>query len=144
MMHIDTYHKFVVPVPEAGCWLWTGNIMVSGGYGRIPKRPKHLRAHRVSYEQNVGSIPKDKQVLHHCDTPSCVNPAHLYLGDDVDNKRDMVARGRQAREFTLPQTKLSFKDRADIRVSAESVADIARQYGVSKQRVYSLRTGSQK
>ncbi len=54
-------------------------------------------AHRVSWEIHFGpeSI-EGMQVLHHCDTPACVRPSHLFLGTEADNARDKVEKGRQA------------------------------------------------
>lgn len=51
-------------------------------------------SHRVAWRLTNGAIPDGLQVLHECDTPACVNPAHLFLGTQADNLRDMHAKGR--------------------------------------------------
>ena len=43
--------------------------------------------------------PGHLHVLHHCDNPPCVRPSHLFLGTDADNVQDMLAKGREARNY---------------------------------------------
>lgn len=82
------------PELNTGCWLWAG-APGSGGYGIATIAGLALRAHRLSWVLHKGEIPDALKVLHRCDTPACVNPAHLFLGTQLDNIADMVAKGRQ-------------------------------------------------
>lgn len=83
-------------VPESGCWLWLGG-WDKEGYGRISKEGVQTKAHRAFYEIHVGQIPAGMLVCHRCDTPSCVNPNHLFLGTNRDNVLDKVKKGRYSR-----------------------------------------------
>lgn len=77
------------------CWPWTGGKQ-GKGYGQffLPGG-KPIGAHRYSWMlANGQEIPAGMHVLHSCDNPPCVNPAHLRVGWPRDNSRDAIERGR--------------------------------------------------
>lgn len=78
------------------CWLWIGHRDRLFGYGRIGGHGTVLLAHRASWILHHGEVPRGLCVLHRCDTPACVNPAHLFLGTYLDNNRDRAAKNRSA------------------------------------------------
>ena len=59
-----------------GCWLWLGSRS-SGGYGQFRIGKKILRAHRLSFEWQVGFIAEGLYLDHLCHVRHCVNPSHL-------------------------------------------------------------------
>jgi hypothetical protein len=56
-------------------------------------------AHRVAYKLWIADIPENLFVCHHCDSPACVNPDHLFLGTAKDNTQDMIKKGRNTQHF---------------------------------------------
>lgn len=81
---------------KSGCWVWTGPKKQSRGkvlYGKYHNGKEDV-AHRTAWILTFGKIPKDIKVLHACDNPPCCNPAHLFLGTQMDNIRDMISKGR--------------------------------------------------
>ena len=84
--------------------IWTGAVIPNNGYGKVrdPDSRRDMTAHRYSYQLFVGPIPEGVHVLHkHEGMKLCVNPEHLYLGDQVDNSaayRQTAIRGFQILE----------------------------------------------
>jgi hypothetical protein len=94
-----------------------------------------VSAHRFSWELVNGPIADGMFVCHHCDTPLCVNPRHLFLGTSADNNTDMRAKGRAAIGTRQPNAKLTEQAVASIRQrceAGESRASLSREYGVTK------------
>ena len=77
------------------CWLWQ-RAKTGSGYGVFQPKgyPKMQLAHRVSYEIFNGTIPENRCICHSCDTPSCINPAHLWTGTVSDNQKDSYTKRR--------------------------------------------------
>lgn len=153
------------------CWEWQGERTRRVGgelsYGRVNWEGRSQRAHRVAWELVNGPIPAGLHVLHHCDNPPCVNPAHLFLGTHTDNMRDMVAKGRNARPTSErarrmgelghavlrahpelrgraigernTKAKLTADQVREIRASDECQRRLAERYGVSNQLISQIR-----
>lgn len=57
-----------------------------------------IRGNRMAWMLEHGRCPGPGMVvMHRCDTPSCLNPAHLRVGTHADNVADKVEKGRQAK-----------------------------------------------
>ncbi len=142
----ERFMRYVAQSP--GCWHWTGACSTHG-YGRFRFRSKPCYAHRVALTVLAGiEIPAGLLVMHSCDNPSCVNPAHLSVGTQTDNMRDASAKGRTVRvqdwRGTLnPKAKLTPEQQAEIRrrlEAGERPVVLAPEFGVSRTRISQLRT----
>jgi len=127
------YDRWLEKVEKTdGCWLWRG-ARIPKGYGTIGSLNSRetVYAHRFAYEHFVGVIPDGMFVLHSCNTPACVNPAHLRLGTAKENSEDMVEAGRSARGEKASHARLTVADVLAIRAGTRLYKEIAAEYGVS-------------
>ena len=139
----ERFWQNVLAEPNSGCWLWMGSVG-GHGYGQIAKDGGPKTAHRLSWEMQFGPVPPDKWVLHRCDTRSCVNPAHMFLGTAADNNWDKVSKGRSnsVRGERCGRAKLTEKDVRTIKnLKWLNSSEISRLYGVAPNSVSLIRRG---
>jgi hypothetical protein len=114
------------------CWLWKGQRLKSG-YGAIRVGNKMIRAHRFSFQIANGRTPL-LHVLHKCDNPLCVNPAHLWEGTHLENMHDMYAKGRRRLPHRNHNAKLTDEQIVEIRRTwnpkQHRLSEFADKYGV--------------
>lgn len=136
------FERYIERITESGCWLWVGAVN-NMGYGVMGlqigqptlRRTKNIYAHRLSWELGHGQIPAGLFVLHKCDVPCCVNPAHLFLGDQKDNLADAATKGRSCRGERNGTAKLTEEEVRQIRTMATSTShsSLAAAFGVSRR-----------
>lgn len=127
-------------VAENGCWIWQLSKDVDG-YGKIKVFGRSLRAHRVFWERKNGAIPGGLLLCHRCDTPSCVNPDHLFLGDHKTNHRDRGDKGRTASGERHGRAKLTLADVKFIRENRPGYRAAATQFGIGKTHYHRILRG---
>lgn len=130
------------------CWEWQG-AKLRDGYGSFVldtsmKNKKHTQAHRYSYSIHHGNIQltRDVFVCHSCDNPSCVNPNHLFLGNQKINMDDRQNKGRQAKGEKI--SILSISDVLEIKSLIKKKIPrrtIASMFGVGSTTITNIATG---
>jgi len=146
---LDRFMDKVEMIPDCGCWIWMGSLDASGRkstrrYGTMFYNGKREQAHRVSWEIYNGQIPKHMLVLHRCDTPSCVNPNHLFIGTHLDNMKDCINKNRRVNHIgTLNgHAKLSADDIMKIKMDNRTPKEIAHTYNMSRNHIYKILNGN--
>jgi predicted XRE-type DNA-binding protein len=93
-----------------------------------------------------GQFPKNN-ACHTCDVRLCVNPLHIFDGSQVENMRDMVAKGRHGTATTPglqagernANSKISDADVEQIRslyaTGQYKQRELAQQFGVNQNHI---------
>lgn len=143
--------------PVSQCWNWTGPLSPKG-YGAISGAMANgenigkMLAHRVSWLLHFGPIPEGESyhgtvIMHKCDNPACVNPAHLRLGTQAENVRDMLDKGRKVvgewqKRKGVEHFRSAFKNQADIDLICATegrTKELAEQFGVTVSTIKRIR-----
>lgn len=126
---------------QTECWSWRGGVS-DMGYGRFKLAGKLESPHRLAYTMCHGPIRDNGQyhgtvVMHRCDNPRCVNPAHLSLGTQLQNAQDMVAKGRAGKSGG--HTKLTDEQVKAIAADPRPLSVAAKAFGISRTHIGRIR-----
>lgn len=140
------FWRFVEKRGPDECWPWVGKRQTTG-YGQIHiGAGKLVGAHRLSHKIATGEEPP--VVMHSCDNPWCVNPAHLSGGTKADNTADMHAKGRgnydtQPKGEAHHRSKLTAAMVREIKSRPnEKPGRLAAEFGVKSAVVQRIRNGT--
>lgn len=123
------------------CWPWVGTRLATG-YGRLKAGGRQLLASRLVLHLTGRSLEAGEFACHHCDNPSCVNPAHLFVGTRSDNMLDMYAKGRRRQGGSSnPRARLTPEQVHAIRSRTDSLHQLAREFGVRHTTIHAIRIG---
>lgn len=145
----ERFMRWIGKQPD-GCWRWMGSIKSRNdrpqkewhGQWRSASGEIEL-TNRAAWRLFVGPIPPRAQVLHKCDVPRCCNPDHLFLGTQADNVADMWQKGRARPVSSVGErhglAKATEELVRQIRMSKQSVAEIAKETGLSRATIHAIR-----
>jgi DNA mismatch endonuclease Vsr len=137
-------HRFWSKVEKRGfteCWPWQAGVY-KDGRGQFYSPDSWSRsAPRVGYRLWYDCDPLDRNVLHKCGNANCVNPRHMYLGDQSDNTADALDHGTLATGADYSRSDLDEQDVREIRMSDETLEELADEYDVSFSNIGQIKRG---
>lgn len=141
----DRFWRFVKK--SDGCWNWTG-YKDKDGYGTLTIKKENgshspIRAHRFSMILNGHEIDERALVLHRCNNPSCVNPDHLYIGDQVQNMQDRIAHVGYSSGEKHFNAKITEEIAEKVFLFEGPAYKAAEEFGISASQARNIRAGRQ-
>lgn len=139
---LDAYS---IPEPNTGCRLWLRSTGGSFGYGVVRVHGRRWYVHRLAWALAHDGVepPSGVVLLHRCDTPTCLEVAHLTPGTHTTNMQDMWAkyRGFRASGGRNGRARLCEADAQAIRASPYNTDELAQLYGVRPATIRRIRRG---
>lgn len=148
MMTPDVAKRFIDKIEVTPtCWNWTAH-KDNNGYAKQRVGGRNKMASHISWMLFRGHKPQELFVLHKCDNPACVNPAHLFLGTQKENVQDSMNKGRRALGEDHGMSILTAEQVKEIRAtyvrghrykpSATDQTALANKFGVDQQVIWSV------
>lgn len=138
---IDRFWSKVDKSGATGCWIWTGHQ--NKHYGVFKYAGKYMLPHRVSLmmatpDENSSGL----MALHSCQTPLCVNPAHLRWGTHQENTEDAIRDGSYKNRRKTPR--LTPDKIAEILDTPGAAMTVAKKFNVRHETISEIRKRASK
>lgn len=129
---------------KTGCWIWIGAKFSGKNRGEFWFRGTNWQASRAGWELFRGPIPQGRMLCHirECNNEQCVNPDHLYPGDQHSNMADRDATGRTSRwshRYNFVQTSALEEKVRTMRQSGLPIEAICKELDIGRTTYYRLR-----
>jgi hypothetical protein len=137
---IDKFWERTLPVDgplPTPCLIWQGGLWPNG-YAKTSISGRTRLGHRLAYELAIDTRLTSKQVVaHHCDTPACLSPRHLFLTDAKGNAMDSASKGRARKVLVAGQA----MEMRCLHATGWSTAALAEKFLVGRSTVYRVISG---
>lgn len=125
------------------CILWPYNKSLKTGYGLVKFEGSNVGAHRAALMIRTGLRPDRHIHAAHkpvvCHNRLCINPRHLRWANAKDNEQDKLIDGTKVDGPSVHNASLTADQVRRIRADHRGHTEVARQYGVSKGVIWSIR-----
>lgn len=111
------------------------------GRGACKVGGKTIKVPRLVIELTDGKMADGLFACHHCDTPNCWHPAHLFASTAAGNSEDMVAKKRSARGGRISRaifTEQSVVEMRGLYAAGLKISEIASRFQASHTAVSSV------
>lgn len=122
---------------DTPCHIW--QRATNGRYGQLRHGGRLVPAHVFAWSRRFGQVPKGKQLNHQCDTPLCVNEAHLTLATQSENLVEASARGRKG--ILTPMLVIRLRKAYIPGDPQFGASALARKLGLKRSTVYAAISG---
>jgi len=126
---------------QGNCYVWQ-SCKDKDGYGITSIAGKKMPAHRAMYIlTHVEEVLDNQYVLHKplCNNKACINPEHLYLGNQKQNVQDQITLGTFVKGELNGKALLSNSDIKLIRSSSLTNRELATMFNVSYYTIWDIR-----
>lgn len=134
--------KYEFEIDENGCFNCTSHAKGKWGHCTTSVNGIKMGIYKHIYIECFGEVPEGMVVRHKCDNGSCINPEHLELGTEQENKNDMVERGRSRKGEKHHNTKITEEIAYFIKNDTEYTAkELAKKFDIQVRQVMRIRSG---